>query len=148
MLNYLKVIFVCFLFCCLGCTHDDLNRASVSGIVTLNGKPLEKGTIAWLPLHNEGPTIGCDIRNGKYSIPKKSGPAVGEYLVAIKGEPVPTGKKVPSGMNSSVMVDELVDPVPEKYRSGNMSEKHPESTLKVTISSGKNVHDFTLNSDP
>jgi hypothetical protein len=148
MLQYVKWIFVCFLFSCLGCSSDGLNRTSVEGTVTLDGKPLEKGTIAWMPLHNEGPTIGCDIRNGKYRIPQKSGPAIGEYHVAISGEPIPTGKKVPSVMNPSVMVDEKVDPVPTKYRSGNMSDKHPESTLKVTVSTGKNVLDFKLNSNP
>jgi hypothetical protein len=141
-----QLLIICLLLCHIGCSNDGLNRASVKGTVTLDGKPLEKGTIGWYPLNSEGPTVGGDITNGKYKLTKKSGPAVGEYRIEISGSQVPTGKKVPSGMDPSFMVDELVDPVPEKYHSGNAlnNSRAKEPPLKATVSSGNNVIDFDL----
>ncbi|MDR0704592.1 MAG: hypothetical protein LBF88_06340 [Planctomycetaceae bacterium] len=142
-------IVVSLFICCFGCfSGDGLNRAAVEGTVTLDNKPLEKGFISWFPLNREGPTVGADIQNGKYKLNKKNGPVVGEYRVTINGQPVPTGKKIPSSMNPAVMEDELMDPVPAKYRSDNAGTmgQEIEPVLKATVVTGKNVIDFSLDS--
>jgi hypothetical protein len=141
-----KLFIGCLFVCCIGCSGDGLNRASVEGTVTLDNKPLEKGFISWFPLNREGPTVGADIQNGNYKLNRKNGPVVGEYRIEIKGQPVPTGKKQPSVMNPAVMEDVLADPVPIKYQSNNVMGQTAEPVLKATVSAGKNVVDFPLNS--
>jgi hypothetical protein len=146
MFHYKLFIVACLVLCCFGCSGDGLNRAAVEGTVTLDNKPLEKGFMSWFPLNGEGPTVGADIQNGKYKFSKKNGPVVGEYRVMINGQPVPTGKKRPSSMNPAVMEDELIDPVPAKYRSSGTLGQEIEPALKATVSTGKNVIDFPLSS--
>ena len=40
-------------------------RAKVSGTVTLDGQPVESGTISFYPTANSGPTAGGGIENGR-----------------------------------------------------------------------------------
>lgn len=136
---------LCTAIFCAGCMNGDgLNRASVRGTVTLDGKPLESGFVAWFPLNNEGPSVATAIRNGNYTLASKRGPVVGEYRIEINGPLVRTGKKVPSGMNPKILIDEEVDLVPSKYRSTGTMGKLRDSELKATVVSGKNKIDFAL----
>lgn len=67
-----------------GCGGDGLERAAVAGKVTLDGKPLEKGTIQFMP--RDGDSRGAawgEIVAGSYAIPASDGPAPGSYDVAI-----------------------------------------------------------------
>jgi hypothetical protein len=71
-----------------GCGEgDELPREAVSGTVTLDGKPLEKGTIQFTPAAqgSQGAAVqgGGMIESGKYSIPRDRGLVPGGYQVAI-----------------------------------------------------------------
>ncbi|WP_435009191.1 hypothetical protein P12x_000440 [Tundrisphaera lichenicola] len=68
-----------------GCGEDDgLNRQAVSGTVTLDGKPLETGTIRLLPTSAEATTeTSTFIEMGSYSFSKADGPVPGSYKVVI-----------------------------------------------------------------
>jgi hypothetical protein len=69
-----------------GCADsaDDLPREAVSGTVTLDGQPLEKGMIQFIPAVGRGETqAGAPIERGSYSIPKREGPVPGRYMVVI-----------------------------------------------------------------
>jgi hypothetical protein len=48
-----------------GCS---LSPASVSGVVTYDGKPVESGEITFTPADGKGPTAGGKIEAGKYSV--------------------------------------------------------------------------------
>src|SRR5437879_2240436 len=66
---------------------------TVTGIVRLDGQPLPKGWIRFVPDEGTtGPDGGAAIRQGKYSIPK--GLMVGKYNVEIKGMRILPGKKM------------------------------------------------------
>src|SRR5207237_104789 len=65
-----------------GCGGDSLDRQAVSGTVTLNGSPLEKGNVSFQPIE-KGVGSGGKIVSGKYSIARKDGPATGKYRVII-----------------------------------------------------------------
>jgi len=75
---------ICFLIAATnGCGPDNpLGRKPLSGTVTLDGSPLEKGTIEFQPLDG-GVQSGNLISEGKYSIPAHQGATPGKYRVVI-----------------------------------------------------------------
>jgi hypothetical protein len=138
---------------CPGCGGDDgIPREAISGAVTLDGKPLESGTIRFMPTDPGAPPTAADaeIAGGKYSISASKGLAPGPYLVAISsmvpGED-PAAKKRPAGRpedSGTGAPDAPVEPpthdqIPRKYNIG--------STLKADVVKGKaNAFDFPLTS--
>jgi hypothetical protein len=78
-----------------GCGSDNpLGRKAISGTVTLDGKPLDKGAIELHPIDG-GVQSGEQISAGKYSMSSKTGPSVGKYRVVIydtyETPPLPPG---------------------------------------------------------
>ena len=69
-------------------------RAHVSGMVTLDGKPLRWGTIAFVPDDPNAPVGWSMISSGKYDIPVKRGAAIGQCKIEVRTlgavEPRPT----------------------------------------------------------
>lgn len=84
------------LLCALaGCGQTNpLGRKAISGSVTLDGQPLEKGAIELHPIEG-GVQSGELIAGGKYSMSTAKGPAVGKYRVVIydtyETPPLPPG---------------------------------------------------------
>ena len=76
----------------MGCGggDDGLDRQPVTGTVTLDGTPLETGTIRFLPESAEAATeTSTTIDAGAYAFDKATGPVPGTYKVSIssvKGE--------------------------------------------------------------
>lgn len=131
---------------CLGCSSGDgVTRASVSGKVTLDGAPIEKGTITLVPAEGtKGPAVGGAIQHGSYTIPAAQGPVLGKYQFQVSA-PRKTGRKVkprpgvalPPSMADKEF-DEIVD-LPERYNT--------QSTLIYEINAGKNTIDLSLTSE-
>lgn len=65
-----------------GCGKDTGGRVPVAGEVTLDGMPLDKGTIEFHPTSGSGFTGGV-ISDGKFEIPAEKGALPGEYVVKI-----------------------------------------------------------------
>jgi hypothetical protein len=123
-----------------GCGQSD--RASVSGRVTLDGQPLQSGSITFFPTGNtKGPTAGDVIEGGIYSVSASRGPVAGQYRVEIRSMRK-TGRKirVPVPAPPGTMMDELVSGIPAIYND--------ESTLTAEVIKGKNHFDFDLKSKP
>ena len=60
-------------------------RASVSGAVTVDGRPLEAGTITFVPADGvAGPKATAAVADGFYSLPIGHGPAAGPHRVEIR----------------------------------------------------------------
>ena len=68
-----------------GCSRSD-SRQSLSGVVTLDGKPLEDATISFQPVPgNPGTTSGAATNNdGGFSISADKGLKPGKYTVTIQ----------------------------------------------------------------
>ena len=129
------------LACCalLGCSRVDKGpeRGAVRGRVTVDGQPVEQGSIRFTPVQGtKGAVSGAAIENGEYSVSKAMGPVVGTNLVQITGSRK-TGKKITDRLG--IMVDERVPMVPEHYNS--------QSTLIRQVEPGKQVFDFELSSN-
>jgi hypothetical protein len=73
---------------CSGEAEDNLPRQAVWGNVTLDDKPLERGSITFTPADVGQPgavSTGALIVDGSYSIGRDGGPTPGKYRVAILG---------------------------------------------------------------
>jgi hypothetical protein len=70
-----------------GCGSDDgLDRQAISGIVTVDGQPLEGGAILLEPTAFEsgtGTAVGATIRRGEFTVARDRGPIPGRYRVRI-----------------------------------------------------------------
>lgn len=74
---------------CLGCGGSDVNRATLRGKVTFQGKPVPKGLIYFEPdisRGNSGPQGFAEILDGEYRTDKVGiGAVTGPLLVRISG---------------------------------------------------------------
>lgn len=116
-----------------GCGEgDSLNRGAISGRVTLDGQPLETGSISFWPTDGtQGPMATGPIAAGQYSLESKVGPVVGKHSVKIEAIR-DTGKKNDGG---SPITEQIVPP-----------QYNAQTTLKVEIKQGENTQDFELKS--
>jgi hypothetical protein len=113
-----------------GCGKD-IERASLEGVVRVDGKPLEKGAINLVPLNaGAGSSAGAEIIGGRYSIQGAKAPLPGKYRVEIVGTRK-TGRQVPNPMRAGEKVDEIEMCVPAKYNT--------DSKLEVDLKVGKNA---------
>ncbi len=127
-----------------GCAGESgPERALVRGTVTLDGVPVETGTIVFLPEEGvQGPSAGGEIHGGAFELSRDVGPVPGAHRVEIRatrneGTTQVTG--VPgaeSGPSAGGTVDKLVMYIPEKYNT--------KSTLKEDVKSGENEFSFAL----
>jgi hypothetical protein len=66
----------------LGCTSAT-ERTSIEGTVTYEGKPLDGGTIFFMP--EKGPGAGADIGpDGKFTVPKTAGTMPGNCKIRVE----------------------------------------------------------------
>jgi hypothetical protein len=120
----------------LGCSQT--KRMPIEGTVSLDGQPLEKGSIAFRPLPGTtGPTAGATIANGKFAIVPSGGPFAGNFVVEVSNVR-PTGQKVHSPRTGG-LVDERSESLPARYNS--RSELRAEVTAN-----GPNQFEFALKS--
>jgi hypothetical protein len=120
------------------CARDD--RVAVSGKVTLDGQPVETGSISFVPIEGtQSPTAGAEIIDGEYEIPQAGGPKLGVFRVEIRSQRK-TGKKIPAGSPAQpgTMVDETVEAIPRQYNK--------QSKLRAELKPGSNPLDYELTS--
>lgn len=122
-----------------GCGGVDLERAPVSGKVTLDGKPLERGSIQFIP--KDGDSRGAawgEIAAGSYAILAADGPAPGSYDVAIAPD-VEAGGAAPSEPPPLPG-----DPPPDAIDGPSVTYT-PSAPLKADVAAGgPNTFDFDL----
>ncbi len=62
----------------------EVERAAVSGTVTLNGQPLKWGTITFHPEGDNQPVAWAMVSNGQFSVPAHRGAVVGTNRVVVR----------------------------------------------------------------
>ena len=121
-----------------GCSKE--NRGAVSGKVTLDGAPLEAGSITFVPIEGtSSPSAGATLEKGAYTISTAQGPMPGAFRVEIKS-PKKTGKKALAGSPAppNTWIEETIEAVPAMYNK--------ESKLRAEVKAGTNTLDFELKS--
>ena len=118
-----------------GCAKTD--RAAINGTVTLNGTPVEKGSITFRPQPGTAsPSAGANITSGKFSIAAEQGLLPGTFRVEITANRL-TGEKVTTRFSSQpVQLEEQY--IPDKYNTS--------SELEITIvpNAGRITQDYEL----
>jgi len=126
----------------LGCSEsgDYPDLYPVSGLVTMDDKPLVGARVSFLP-EAARPSSGTTDASGRYQLQYTgdlAGAVVGQHQVSIsKPEPDPNYTLDPS--NEDDVAPEL-ETIPERYRGVN-------SELTAEVTSGDNTFDFKLTSD-
>jgi hypothetical protein len=118
--------------CLTGCGHGEL--ASLAGTVSYEGRPVEKGTITFLPADGKGPTAAAPITDGKYSVKV----VYGRKVVKIEGFKV-LGQHPFSPNNPRMVVDQQ-QIIPPCYNTKS------ELTREITPADG--ACDFALEKPP
>lgn len=118
----------------IGCSKPvEFQRVEVTGTVTLNGQPLEEGTISIYPdVKVKGPLVQAKIVGGKFSLTKKEGPATGANRVSIKAVKK-TGRKISS---DGIESDEVLQYIPPQYND--------DTTLKADVKPEPTKNEFVF----
>jgi hypothetical protein len=107
--------------------------STVSGNVTLDGKPLEKGAISYVPANAKDSPATAEISGGKYELQVMAG----KNAVQISA-PVVVGKRKEYEGPDAPLVEITEESVPPKYNS--------ETTLSFDVQPGKNSKDWAIES--
>jgi hypothetical protein len=142
----IRALLICGSLAVAGCggSTDELPRRPVTGTVTFDGKPLERGTIAFQPESGLPTAAAVPVNGGSYSVARQQGLVPGTYKVSVSssapttaavdpatGTPPPPGKPTPPPR-------ELL---PTRYNAST------ELSVEVKAE-GSNSFDFTLTSRP
>ncbi|WP_143393293.1 hypothetical protein [Fimbriiglobus ruber] len=111
--------------------------ARLEGTVTLDGQPVDGGTIAFTPAGGQKSNLAGRIANGKYVIENAGTLAPGTYKVEINW-PKKTGNMIPNKNDPGTQVDEVKQAIPMEYNT--------QSKLTAELKSGVNTNNFELKS--
>ena len=105
----------------------------VAGTVTMDGKPVDDGSIRFVPVDGNASSAGGSIKGGKFSVKVP----VTKHKVEVSAPKPGTGGLIKKGDGPPVEViaDEWI---PEKYNT--------RSELTCEVKSGKNTYDLDLKS--
>lgn len=129
---------LCALAASTGCRRSD--TVSVTGQIALDGAALPTGTIVFTPIEKTaGPSVGCEIVDGRYSISADRGPLRGaKYRVEIRSiDPASGSTKDP---RSGGVYPVFRDRIPIAYNSAS------QLTLAVPEDAVNVQQDFSLDS--
>ena len=122
-----------------GCGGSDgPERYAVSGSVTLDGEPLDTGSILFGPEGDGGNGGGATIENGEYVIPAGSGLLAGKYRVRITS--AGSGTEMQEEAPGESLDVENTERIPAEYNVNS------EQVIEVTAD-GDNTFDFEINSN-
>lgn len=119
-----------------GCGGDDGPvKYEVTGLVTVNGEPLDEGEIRFLPEDGHGTVGATRIENGEFTLMSEAGNKRVEIRSAKAGEGAAEQFKFPGG---TAMPSNLrFETIPKQYNQ--------ESTLTALVTSdGENHFEFAL----
>ena len=114
-----------------GCGGGTIPMAKVKGEVKLDGKPIEKGTIAFLPSDGKGPTAGGDITNGQFSVLVPPGPK----RIEIHSSKVVGQRKAFDTPDSPMMdiAEELIPPAYNVQSTLTHKVEMPDTTINLDL---------------
>jgi hypothetical protein len=125
---------VCSLALLLGCGQS----GGLTGSVSYNGQPVERGSIAFSPVDGKGPVFGGKIENGKFDIPTAH---AGKKRAVVRGirEGVVPQSREEADAAAKAGTFKLPDYIAEDA-AGNSQE--------VDVSGGGQTLDFAITGPP
>jgi hypothetical protein len=125
---------------CVAACGCGSSKTVIEGQITLDGKPLSSGVIAFEPTERGGKAFDSDITDGKYRIEMPRDDVTGKCVVRITSLQA-TGRKIPAGPPApqGTLISEMAEAIPQQYNA--------KSTLQVNLASS-GPHDFSLSTSP
>ncbi len=123
-----------------GCSkspYEGEQRFPLTGTVTLDGEPVDGGTISFIPSVETKRVTGGPIAGGKYTVHENSGANAGEYRVEIHWLK-PTGEQFLDKDDTGEMIDVVAEAIPQKYNTS--------TELVAEVSASQTEFDFSLTS--
>lgn len=118
------------------------DRLQVSGAVTLDGAPLDGGTIRFTSVGAEKVTAsGAMIRQGHYMVPQEHGLRPGTYHLEISAPDADAPKIIVRDTPGGPGIPTAPERIPPEYNSDS------KKTIEVTAD-GDNVFDFEISGKP
>ncbi len=126
------------------CSREENGRFRVQGQVSVNGKPLEHGSVLFIPLPpTKGPEAGAVILDGAYDLQAGEGPVAGSHRVEIRADMTHSyeyditnpREYLAHGPHAPVR-----QPIPPEYNVRSKQEVQVSPT-------GENVFDFHLQTE-
>jgi len=134
---YRLVASFCLCSALAGCAeHQGPKQFPLSGKVSVDGTPMELGSISFIPKSDTQRVSGGTVLDGTYTVDVGRGANAGLYRVEIRWQK-PTGKKY-RDRDSGEMMDVRKEGLPKRY--------HAESVLTADVSEEQTVFDFDLQS--
>ncbi|WP_435007166.1 hypothetical protein P12x_004532 [Tundrisphaera lichenicola] len=143
----------------LGCSDDGLDkRYPVSGMVTYQGKPLESGSVTFLPEEGGGRGATGEITNGAYSLTTQNpgdGAFPGKYAVTVTSQEVDFSAADADSKKKSEKAKVEVSAIPDqasvakayKTAKSNIPQKYAQissSGLTFEVKPETNKYDIEL----
>ncbi len=116
-----------------GCGRGGPAEAKVSGSIKFDGKPLETGTITFIPSDGKGATAGTEIKEGRYSLRVPPGPKRVEVR-SPKSKPAPPAKPQ-AGPQSPPPPEESIPAVYNSQSTISKEVKMPETKIDLDLTS-------------
>lgn len=141
--NRLAMLMVATALTLVGCSPKPTQRVAVSGRVTLDGRPLDRAVIRFVPTVSKGNRqTGAEVIHGEYAISAEDGVSVGRNRVEF-GEyhPPDFDAEVFGRSHGASQRNSDASRIPERYSR--------RSDLFVTVpETGVTKFDFDLRSKP
>lgn len=122
-----------------GCGGDPLGRQSLSGSVSFDGAPLDKGTINFSPIDTAAAATGGPIAAGKFAFERQKGLPAGKYRVSINAPKPGTGGTVVEGAMPGDPIAPPQELIPAEWNTGS------QQVVEVS-GSGANEFNFDIKS--
>ena len=121
-----------------GCGNDGPELAEVTGVVTVDGKPVPGAVLTFVPTGGGSPSYGGTDTDGKYRLmftDTKYGAMIGDHEVEIVTNK-PSASEIAEMKAEGQVVNESFVAIPKKYKQ--------KGALTAKVERKKNVVDFTL----
>lgn len=132
--------------CCAGCGDDRLPLGKVSGTVTLDGAPLARGIVHFIP--QSGPASSGVVREGSYVLStydKGDGAMLGRHTIYLAPD---IDESYMQGYTQADYAAGKPPPTPPAQTQIPPKYLTPSSSgLSVEVVAGSNVHDLQLVSE-
>jgi hypothetical protein len=122
-----------------GCGKNELGTVAVSGTVTFDGKPLDNGTVRFVPVDQKGRmALGKILEDGKFVLATAGSDGVipGEYKISIQSQKMTA--EVPA-KDRELGIGGKESAIPDKFTK-------PETSGLTEKISGARTIDFNLTS--
>ena len=128
-MSFLKIVTVLILLPIIGGCSKGRPMGDVQGRVSMNGEPIAKAAVRFIPIDGDTPTTGGSVQDGRFRVEVP----VSKQRVEFSANVIDREKTPPNANGDQVVMKALIPP---RYNK--------QSTLTLDVVSGLNEPEFKL----